>query len=110
MPGGLLEAFCDRVAKLDFLPETRELVKDLCGVLGPFGQAEVLNSERGSRLFRSLAEVNPEVAAQTLERVFGSWSREELLQVESGRRNLVWTLEKLCFRRETFPVAARLLL
>jgi hypothetical protein len=54
MPGGLSEALCDRVAKLDFLPKTRELVRDLCGEFGPFGQAEVLSSERGARLFRSL--------------------------------------------------------
>jgi hypothetical protein len=110
MPGGLQEALCDRVAKLDFLPKARELVQALCGERGPFGQAEVLSSERGSRLFRSLVEVNPPVAAQTLERVFGHWSREELLHLGPGRRHLVWTLQKLCFHRDTFPIAARLLL
>jgi hypothetical protein len=110
MPGDLAGALCDRVAKLDFLPEARELVRDLCGELGPFGQAEALQSERGARLFRSLAEVNPETAAQVLERVFGDRSREELLQVRSGRRDLIWTLEKLAFRQETFPIAVRLLL
>jgi hypothetical protein len=110
MPGGLAEALCDRVAKLDFLPEARELVRNLCGERGPFGQAEVLKSERGARLFRSLVETNPEAAAQALERAFGNRPREELLQVHSGRRNLIWTLEKLCFRRETFPVAAKILL
>jgi hypothetical protein len=110
MPGGLAEAFCDRVAKLDFLPEARELVRDLCGERGPFGQAEVLQSERGARLFRSLAEANPEAAAQALERAFSGRSREELLQVGRGRRDLIGTLEKLVFRRETFPIAARMLL
>jgi hypothetical protein len=110
MPGDLVEALCDRVAKLDFLPEARELVRDLCGELGPFGQAEVLQSERGARLFRSLAEVNPETAAHALERAFGDWSHEELLRVGRGRRDLVGALEKLAFRRETFPTAARMLL
>jgi hypothetical protein len=111
MPGNLPEALCDRVAKLDFLPEARELVRDLCGERGPFGQEEVLKSERGSRLFRSLSEVNPEAAVEALERVFGNRSREELLDVVgAGRRNLIWTLENLCFRRRTFPIAARLLL
>ena len=92
MPGGLAEALCDRVAKLDFLPEARELVRDLCGELGPFGQAEVLRSERGSRLFRSFVEVNPEAATRALERAFAERPREELLQVGPGRRNLVCTL------------------
>jgi hypothetical protein len=110
MPGGLAEALCDRVAKLDFLPEARELVQDLCGERGPFGQAEVLQSERGARLFRSLAETNPEAAAQALDRAFGSRPRKELLQMRAGRRDLTWTLEKLAFHRETFPLAARLLL
>lgn len=111
MPGNLPEALCDRVAKLDFLPKARELVRDLCGEHGPFGQEEVLKSERGSRLFRSLSEVNPEAVVEALERVFGKRSREELLDVGgAGRRNLIWTLEKLCFRRKTFPIAARLLL
>jgi hypothetical protein len=110
MPGNLTEALWDRVAKLDFLPEARELVRDLCGELGFFGQAEVLQSERGARLFRSLAQVNPEAAAQALGRAFGDRSREELLQVGSGRRDLIWTMEELAFRRDTFPIAARLLL
>jgi hypothetical protein len=93
---------------LDFLPEARELVRDLCGEVGPFGQAEVLQSERGSRLFRSLAEVNSEAAAQALEQAFADRSREELLHVGPGRRNLVGTLEKLCFHRDTFAIAGRL--
>ncbi|MBI4284863.1 MAG: hypothetical protein HY670_03050, partial [Chloroflexi bacterium] len=33
----------------------RNLVRELCGKSGPFGQAEVLHSEQGSRLFRTLA-------------------------------------------------------
>ena len=45
-----------------------------------------------------------------IERVFAGWSREQLLEVGPGRRNLIWALEKLCFWQDTFHIAAPLLL
>ena len=110
MPPGMSDAMVDRFAKLDYLADARCVVEELCKDGGPFGQAEVLNTARGSRIFRSLVEVNPIAAACGLEDAFGDASREELLEVGPGRRNLVWALEKLCFWEETFPVAARLML
>jgi len=110
MPSSLVKAMCDRMALLDFLPEARNLVGELCGERGPFGRAEVLDSEVGSRLFLSLTEVNPRAAAQALNRVFGGRLREELLQVGPGRRNIVWALEKICFLEETFSAGAQLML
>lgn len=110
MPEGMAEALCDQIAKLHFLPKAKELTLSLCGEQAPFGQAEVLNSEKGSRLFRSLVEVNPEATVDTLERVFGKMSINELRKVGPGRRNLVWALEKLCFWEHTFEPAARTLI
>ncbi len=110
MPPGLLESLCSRMSMLDFVEETRQIAADLCGETGPFGQAEVLNSERGSRCFCSLVEVNPAAALSALLRVFGTLTREELLKIGPGRRSLVRSLEKLSCRRPTFDGAARLLL
>lgn len=110
MPGGMAEALCDQMAMLHFSPEAQKVAGELCGEQAPFGQAEVLNSKKGSRLFRSLVEVNPHATVKALEKVFGDWSREQLLQVGPGRRNLIWALEKLCFWEETFPTAAKLML
>ncbi len=110
MPDVMAEALCQRMAKLDFLPEAQNFVRDLCGDQRPFGQAEVLRSKRGSQLFRFLAEVNPVAAARAVENAFCDWSREQLLEVVEGRRDLIWALEKLCFRKETFPKAVRVLL
>ncbi len=110
MPDGMAKALCQRMAKLDFLPEAQNFVRDLCGDQRPFGQAEVLRSKRGSQLFRFLAEVNPVAAARAVENAFCDWSREQLLEVVDGRRDLIWALEKLCFRKETFPTAVRVLL
>ena len=110
MPDGMSEALCDQIGKLHHVHEARQLTKELCGDAAPFGQAEVLNSDKGSRLFRSLVEVNPIETANALEHAFGGWDKEQLLQVKAGRRNLVWALEKLCFWEETFPIATRILL
>jgi len=102
--------FCDQISKLSFSKKAQKLTKDLCGEKGPFGNAEVLNTEEGSRLFRSLVEVNPQATTDALERAFEGWTREQMLKVGPGRRNLVWSLEKLCWWAETFPKAAKLML
>lgn len=100
---------CDQIAKLDFVPKAKELTEKLCGNNGPFGQAEVLNTNQGSRLFRSLVEVNPEAAVSCLMRVYSNSNIEELQNVQEGRRNIIWSLEKLSFRSETFERAAGLM-
>lgn len=107
-PEGMVNALCERVRMLDFVPELRETTKEMCGPTGPFGQAKVLLSGLGSRLFRAIAEVNPAAAMQALERVMEPLERSEVLAVANDvRRNLVWALEKLAFNVETFGGAAR---
>ncbi|MFK8056262.1 MAG: hypothetical protein AB8F78_09115 [Saprospiraceae bacterium] len=107
---GLGEELCNQIAMLDFLPEAQKLTEDLCGPQAPFGRAEVLNSKEGSRLFRSLAEVNPQVASDTLFFHYGDADIDTLKNVREGRRQFVWTLEKLCFREDTFEKSAKVLL
>lgn len=107
---GLSEALCDQISKLDFLPRAQEVTAELCGETGPFGNAEVLNTQQGSRLFRSLVEVNPQATCDTLFKLFFGKSREYLKLIVEGRRNLVWALEKLCFWDDTFVNASKVLL
>jgi hypothetical protein len=45
-----------------------------------------------------------------LERAFGAMSADDLREIRHGRRLVVWTLERLCFRKETFHRAAKLML
>jgi hypothetical protein len=99
----------ERLTELDQLDKAKEMVNELWGPNSPFGTAEVLNSELGSLLFRYVVEVNPVATVKTLENVFGQLEVEELLKIEGGRRNLVWALEKLCFRNETFIPASKIL-
>lgn len=106
----LVKALSEQISKLHFVPKAKEFVKTLVGSQAPFGQAEVLLTEQGSRLFRSFVEVNPESCTEAIENVFGKLTKEELLAVGPARRNLIWSLEKLCFWKETFYSAASILL
>ncbi len=45
----------------------------------------------------------------TIERVLSSLRLDQLRDVKDGRRHIVWALEKLAFRKETFERAATLL-
>lgn len=110
MPNNMVEFLCNQISKLHFVQEARDLTKDLCGSNGPFGQAEVLNTERGSRIFRSLVEVNPYATSGAIYNSIKSYSIDELRKISEGRRNLVWALEKLCFWKDTFHTAATALL
>jgi hypothetical protein len=78
---------------------------------GPFGNPEALLSNEGSRLFLALVEVNPQATIEALWIALSRKSREDLLKVKDDvRRNLVWGLEKLCWWRDIFEKAAKLLL
>lgn len=111
MPGQLERSFCEQVSKLDFLPQVKSLTENLCGDQGPFGQAEVILSDRGSRLFRSLVEVNPKATSDALYKILSPFSHVELKGIAGNiRRNLVWALEKLCFHKDAFEKSAWCLL
>ncbi len=109
LPSSMVEQLCSQISKLHFLEKAQDLTSILCGVQAPFGQAEILSSKVGSRIFCSFVEIDPVITVETLEREFGVMSINELRQVKEGRRDLVRALEKLCFWEETFEKAAKLL-
>lgn len=110
IPEGLLEAFCTQISMLDFLPEVKELTSTICGSHGPFGQAEMILSERGSLIVRAFSEISPSVIADRLRIVLEEASNEQLYDLDAAvRRNLVWALEKLAFRKTAFSSAAHAL-
>ena len=71
---------------------------------------KALNSELGSKILDRLVHLAPDASMLHLETFLGNQSVEDLLQFEDGRRNVVWALERLAFRQQTFIPAARLLL
>lgn len=70
---------------------------------------DFLNTEEGSHLFKSLVEISPTPLVDKVQLELAPKTTEELTYFVKGRRNIVWALEKLCFREETFEIAARIL-
>lgn len=106
----IIEAMCRQIRNLGYNDNAKALFDKLLGDNGPFYNAEVVNTEVGSRFFRSFVEVNPIAVADNLYRNFGLMTKEQLLKVEKGRRNLIWVLEKLCFDKRTFEKGSKLLM
>lgn len=105
----LTESFAKQMKYLEYNDNAKLIVEKIIGINSPFDNAEVLNTELGSRLFRSFAEVNPVAVSQNFRRQFLNKTTEELLKIEAGRRNIVWALEKLCFYKDTFHESAKVL-
>jgi hypothetical protein len=105
----MLESFCEQSRRFDCIPQAADLIEKLCGPSCPFGNAEVVLSVAGSRIFRSFAEVNPKPVADCLFRILTSSEVKAINIVDRVRRNLVWALESLCWHEETFEKAATML-
>ena len=106
IPEDMIDAFCHQVGKMDFHPNVKKLTENLCGLQGPFGQAEVILSIRGSRLFRAFVNVNPESTSRALYQALENLNTTQLLAIEGDiRRNLLWALERLCYHSDVFPDA-----
>lgn len=106
----LIESLCKQIQFLGYNDNAKNLFNKLLAYNGPFDNAKVVNTELGSRLFRSFVEVNPIAVADNLYRLFGSMTVNELIKIKEGRRNIVWTLEKLCFDNTTFEKGAKLMM
>lgn len=107
---GLIDSFCKRLKSLDQIERAKTLVAKLWGPEGPFSSVEVLNTELGSRLFHSVVDVNPEETLEALEKFINQFSIDKLkTEFVAGRRYIVWSLEKLVFRKNLFDRSAKLM-
>lgn len=106
----LTDSFADQFRYMGHNEKARIMLNNLLRENSPFGNAEVINTELGSRLFRSFVEVNPEAVADCLWSVIGSIGIDDLRLIDIGRRNLVWTIEKLCFEPRTFDKGAEMMM
>lgn len=106
----LIHAFHQQFKNMGFHEKAREMLNNLLGEKSPFGNVEVINTELGSRLFRTFVEVSPIAVSDLLYRILASLSIDELRKIDVGRRNLVWAIEKLCFDSQTFHKGAFLMM
>lgn len=110
MPNNMVEFLCIQISKLHFVEEAIELTGELCGSTGPFGQAEVLTTKKGGRIFRALSKVNPKATSISIYNAFKDYSVNELKKISAERREIIWALEGLCFWKDTFDYSSRALL
>ena len=110
LPPKLVEWFYEMFVYAAESDAASTIVKDLLGPNGPFRDDEYLKTRLGSRFFIALAEADPKAALRCLMRTIGTWDRDALFQFTTGRRDVVWALEKIAMKRELFADAARLLL
>lgn len=111
MPASLIVAFGTQLKYLDEQPNVQKFSEKLSLHSGPFWKAEVLFTEKGSRFFRILVELNPEATSNLLYHLLVEMDKEQILELDGGvRRNLVWALEKLCFHATVFEKSAAALL
>lgn len=110
IPKNLITPLVDQLSQLGNIGKAKELVETIWGVNGNFSTAEILNSNMGSRLFRSIVTVNPKATVKVLTKNYLNQPKEYLQTIVEGRQNLVWALERLCFRKETFVESAKVLM
>lgn len=103
------KSLVDQMRLLGYDDNAKDFVEKLSAYGAPFDNAEVLNTELGSRLFRSLVEVNPVAISNNFVRNFLVDDVDKLKLVVEGRRNIIWTLEKLCFDKTTFTDSMKVL-
>lgn len=109
-PPEMADRMSSRLRQMPHIDEAAELAREVLGPDGPFRTLAVLNHPRNARLFGDFSRVAPEAAIAALEAALHPLDANELHSLDVGRREIVWTLERLVARRNLFPRAARLLL
>lgn len=103
-------ALLERIADLGEHERVQQEVYKILSEGGLFPDLKSLDSKERSEIFAILAEASPIEGLRALERIVMHLPRERLILFKAGRREVVWTLEKLAWLPETFYGAARILL
>jgi len=107
----LAERFARRLRRLAGVLRNRNTVEQaIFDVAGPFDAIEQVEGTPLAVLLRHLAAAFPWPALRALERMMGSATDDALRAVTLSRRDLVWALESLLWRADTFERAAALLI
>jgi len=110
VPKTLINSLTEQLHQLGNVGNAKQLVASTWGINGNFSTAEILNSRLGSQLFRSVATVNPKEIIKVLVKNYLDKPKEYLENIKEGRQNLVWALERLCYREDTFKQASQVLM
>lgn len=98
-----------QLAWLNTTDLARSVVKEVCRRGGPFDGFKGLSSPSHARVLSSLAEIDSAVVVEQIKRSLDAV--DDLHAIEGDvRRHLVWALEKIAFRVDSFEEGALLLL
>ncbi|MEZ2442795.1 hypothetical protein AB6805_13820 [Chitinophaga sp. RCC_12] len=103
------QQFSDRILELHTKRSYKYPIIDLIETSGIFSNIQFITTSEGGKLQMVLSETRPEFILNNLEKILASDNSEELITSVSGRRYLVWTLEKIVFRKNFFTRAASIL-
>lgn len=106
----LIPPFFDKIRENKDNSRVADLLKEMLQPGRLLTKIDFINSEVGSKIYRSIVEIVPDDVCDSLFLSLGGLNMEEMKQIKDGRRELVWTLEKLCYKPETFEKAAKLML
>lgn len=108
--GRLIKEFHDRFITLSQIENAQAIVENLLSEEFSKDKNVFVSTYNGSMLIEAFAEIAPEFILAWLMKEIMPLSIEELRSLEDGRRNIVWTLRKLCFIPEQFSQSAELML
>jgi hypothetical protein len=74
------------------------------------GSLDGLNTEIGSQCLKAIVHIDPDRVTNVIESIYGRISLDDLKTVVTRRQDLLEVLEKLVPRKESFQVAAPLLM
>jgi len=109
LPTELLHRAETRIPYFNAFESGQEWVSDVLSRNGWFSDTYLLETEPGSRVFKSLARASAEDATKVLRRFFRTRSRSELKEFTQGRRNIVRSLRAIAVWDTTFDEAAKYL-
>lgn len=110
IPTRMLDRFLQCIPFASSTEPGQALVKGLLSSGGIFANGTLMETKVGGDLFLKLAEADPASALQCLKATIGTWTKEDLQQFTTGRRQIVNALEGIAMWKELFSDAARLLL
>ena len=105
MPDDLFGWFSSMFVNARASDDASRVASDLLGRDGPFEWFGAWKSERAARLFHALARADPDSGLRLLERTVGTWSYEMLGEF-TGRREVMWSLERMVREEDNFEAAA----
>ena len=102
-------ATAKQLALLNTTATSGEIVAHVCRPGGPFDGLEGIATAGHAEVLSFLAEIDAKVVVDQIERCLNEAGDLSIIK-DRARRHLVWALEKIAFRQDTFEESAHLLL